>query len=355
MFEVTHRFGQLILSCVYFQSKLLGIVHPVFDSRKQQLIDSKWSRFYCIFMSLLTICGICLAYYNMYDNTPYLYGKYVLAIVSDINIVFSVSMTFGMICVHLCRQKLLTEPLNQIVALKNQMQKDVNSSFYTAQFIALTVFKFSAPFNQCLSMFISVLPILREGGAWVITCWLFLFLVVFAVAAIINLYYLGILCLWRVHEMNNQRLLTLVSKLKGYSDLRGTAKLRKVSMQRLCDASDTMDEIAETNSRIYFCGDHLRRALSFQTIAGFASTFVSCTIEIFCFYHFLWNITYLDPIYVFVTTWRILYEYLDIFLIANAANFGNHASDQTRYLLHSHLDSVQISDKRLMKSVSCIN
>lgn len=253
------------------------------------------------------------------------------------------------------RQKLLTKPLNQIVALKNQMQKDVNSSFYTVQFIALTVFRFSAPFNQCLSMLISVLPIFREGGAWVITCWLFLFLVVFAVAAIINLYYLGILCLWRVHEMNNQRLLTLVSKLKDYSDLRGTAKLRKVSMQRLCDASDTMDEIAETNSRIYFCGDHLRRALSFQTVAGFASTFVSCTIEIFCFYHFLWNITYLDPIYVFVTTWRILYEYLDTFLIANAADFANHASDQTRYLLHSHLDSVQISDKRLMKSVSCIN
>lgn len=354
MIEVTHNFGQIFFSCVYFQSKFLGVLNAIFDNRKRQFVESKWLTFHCIFMNLLTICGIYFVYFNVYGNTPYSYGKHVYAIVNNINVAFCAVMSFGTICAHLCRQRLLTEAINQVITLKNRIQRDVDNSFYTGQFIAFAVLKFLAPFNQCLSILISIVPILSEGDTWAMICWLFLFLLVFVMAAIINLYYLGVLCLWRIHQMNNHKLLTLVDKLKQHNDFVVSAKVRRVSMQEFCDASDTIDEVTETNSQIYFCGDRLRRALSFQTLATFAATFVSCTIELFCFYHFVWNVTYLEPTFVFVTIWRIFYEYLDIFLIANAAAFGNEASDRTRYLLHSHLDRIEISDERLIKSVSCL-
>lgn len=228
----------------------------------------------------------------------------------------------------------------------------MGSCFYTGELVLFAFLKLFTPFNQVICTTLTIIPTFQEGDGYLITSWILIFLSVHVTDAIINSYYLSTLCLWRMHQMSNDRLANLVRKIQEHGDLHDPVKQRRFLMQGLCDASDLIDDIAETNSQIYLFWIRLQQMFPFQITAVFVYYLLNNIIELFFFYHFLWNLTYVNGVYVFATAWKMFYQGLDMFLLANSSYLVNKISDETRNILHSQLDGAIVLDDRLTKKVS---
>ncbi|XP_037914983.1 putative gustatory receptor 36a isoform X3 [Hermetia illucens] len=340
MSQFTKKIMRVILIYIYYSLKVLGLSSVTINFSTLEVTVSYSSIAYCVFSNLLII-GIIPFISLSSDKVEYINQRILAMVILFINSYATLLTIIATVFLNLIYRHQVASLLSTYIKLVNHVTILTTQDFYDMHFLRLVVFKIWCPYSNLLCSVCVMFMLKMQKMSNFVPSVIFSGILLQMVVSAINLFYIALLYLWRMNKLLDEQLSKTLIVLHCN---------KEPSMQRCCDISDAIDNIAILKSNLYNLCVEVQGVFRFQKLISMVNYFLEVISKWFLFYSLMITVDQKNAFLVSVIFYGLFFLLFEVFLLIYASDLVIRIPTAEQDNLNRKYLQIQAADERLERS-----